>query len=131
MSEESEDWANSNNFAPAWSTKNAFALIKTALHQLFMMREDFNPENPYEQLINTLTVTGMINSAFELNKNIEVRYGWEILDDDNLVMHSCFGTVDKVGIRLSGKEVGFLLNMGDEEFAAFAYKDIYWISEVE
>ena len=95
------------------------------------MREDFNPENPYEQLINTLTVTGMINSAFELGKNIEVRYGWEILDDDNLVMHSCFGMVDKVGIRLGGKDVGFLLNMGDEEFAAFAYKDIYWISEVE
>lgn len=129
MSEEFDGESKSHDFAEAWENKNSFMLIKKTIHQLFMMRDDFSPENPYEQLINSLAVSGMIHSAFELSKNIEVRYGWEILDDDNLVTHSCFGTVEKVDIRLNAKDHGFLINLGDEEYAAFAYKDIYWICE--
>ena len=125
----SEDEGLSDQFAQAWEEKNAFALIKGAILHLFMMRDDFSPENPYEQLINLLTVSGMIHSAFELKKDIEVRYGWEILDDDNLVTHSCFGKVHKVDIRIGAKDEGFLLDLGDDEYSAFAYKDIYWISE--
>ncbi len=126
---ESEEGARSDQFAEAWGNKNAFSMIKTAILHLFIIRDDFSPENPYEQLINTMTVTGMIHSALELHKNIEVKYGWEILDDDNLVTHSCFGKVNKVDVRISGREQGFILDMGDDEYSAFAYKDIYWICE--
>lgn len=96
-----------------------------------MERDDFNPENPYEELITTLTATGMIHSAYELGKNIEIRYGWELLDDENIIMHSCFGTVDKVDVRIKAETMGFLLDLGDDEYGAFSYKDIYWICEAK
>lgn len=129
MQEPDKDGSRSYDFGEAWKHPHAFALIKTGIMKLFMEREDFSPENPYEQLISTLTATGMIHSAYELGKNIEVRYGWELLDDENIIMHSCFGTVEKVDIRISADAPGFLLDIGDDEYCAFAYKDIFWVCE--
>jgi len=123
--------APQHDFSEAWGYPHAFAIIKAGLQKAFMARDDFSPENPYEQLITTLTTTGMIHSAYNLGKNIEVRYGWELLDDENIVMHSCFGVVEKVDIKVKAKNLGFLLNLGDDEFGAFAYKDIFWVCEAD
>lgn len=98
---------------------------------MFMSRDDFSPENPYEELSATIAVTGMIHSAYELGKNIEVRYGWELLDDENIIMHSCFGVVEKVDIRIGANGYGFLMSVGDDEYSAFKYKDIYWVCEAD
>lgn len=129
MQEPEQEGSKSYDFDGAWEHPHAFALIKAGIMKMFMMRDDFNPENPYEQLISTVTATGMIHSAYDLDKNIEVRYGWEILDDDNIIMHSCYGLVEKVDIRIGADEPGFLLDVGDDEYCAFAYKDIFWICE--
>lgn len=131
MNEPEQEGTSSYDFSEAWGYPHAFAIIKAGLQKVFMEREDFSPENPYEQLITTLTATGMIYSAHQLRKNIEVRYGWEMLDDDNIVMHSCFGVVEKVDIKVKAKDLGFLLNLGDDEFGAFAYKDIFWVCEAD
>lgn len=131
MEEPDTEGSKSYDFAQAWQHPHAFAIIRTGILRLFMEREDFNPENPYEQLISTLTATGMIHSAYELGKNIEVRYGWEILDDDNIIMHSCYGVVEKIDIRVNAEEPGFLLDVGDDEYCAFAYKDIFWVCEAK
>ena len=69
----------------------------------------------------------MIYSAYQLKKNIEVRYSWELLDDENMIAHSCFGTIDKVDITINAEQMGFLMNLGDDDFGAFAYSDIYWV----
>jgi hypothetical protein len=131
VDESEKDGSTGYDFANAWGHPHAFALIKTGIMKLFMARDDFSPENPYEQLIATLTATGMIHSAYELGKNIEVRYGWELLDDENIIMHSCFGVVEKIDIRIKSDELGFLLDMGDDDYAAFAYKDIFWVCEAK
>lgn len=131
MSEPERDGSRSYDFGQAWGHPHAFAIIKTGIMKLFMEREDFNPENPYEDLISTLAATGMIHSAYELGKNIEIRYGWELLDDENIIMHSCFGTVDKIDIRINAQNMGFLLDLGDDDYAAFAYKDVYWVCEAK
>lgn len=131
MDESEKDGSTSYDFANAWGHPQAYALIKNGIIRLFMERDDFSPENPYEQLIAILTTTGMIHSAYELGKNIEVRYGWEILDDDNVVMHSCLGTVEKIDIKVKVDEPGFLLNMGDGDYVAFAYRDIFWVCEAK
>lgn len=131
MDEPEKDGTRSYDFDQAWGHPHAFALIKHGILKLFMERDDFNPENPYEELITTLTATGMIHSAYELGKNIEIRYGWELLDDENIIMHSCFGIVDKVDIRIKAETMGFLLDLGDGEYGAFSYKDVYWICEAK
>lgn len=121
----------SYDFSEAWGHPHAFAIIKHGIMKLFMEREDFNPENPYDELITTLTSTGLIHSAYELDKIIEVRYGWELLDDENIIMHSCFGRVAQIDVRIKAQEMGFLLDLGDDDYVAFAYKDIYWIAEAK
>lgn len=129
MEDSDFDGPKSHDFEEAWGHPHAFALIKAGLHNAFMMRDDFSPENPYDELIKRVTATGMIRSAYELNKNIEVRYGWELLDDDNLIMHSCFGIVDKIDIRIGADSLGFLMDVGDGDYCAFAYKEIFWVCE--
>jgi hypothetical protein len=119
------------DFSGAWSHPHAYALIKTAILKMFMDRDDFNPENPYESLISRVATTGMIRSAYDLDKRIEVRYGWEILDDDNIIMHSCFGYVDKVDIRINAEEMGFMLDLGDGDYGVFSYKNIFWVCGAE
>lgn len=131
MEESEKDGSTSYDFGQAWGNPRAYAIIKNRIMNVFIQRPDFNPENPYEELISTLTTTGLIHSAFELNKNLEVRYGWEMIDDENIVMHSCFGRVEKVDIRISGNDLGFLMNVDEVEFAAFRYKDIYWLCEAQ
>lgn len=131
MADPEQEGEKAYDFDGAWQHPHAFAMIKTCLTKAFMMRDDFNPENPYEQLLSTLTATGMIHSAYDLEKRIEVRYGWELLDYENIVMHSCFGIVDKVDIQISGKHLGFLIDLGDDEYATFAYKDIFWVCEAK
>ena len=118
-------------FIHAWEHPHAYAFIKAAIYKEFVKREDFNPENPYEALISGVANAGIIHSAHELQKRIEVKYDWELLDDNNVVMHSCYGLVEKVDIRISAKQLGFLMDLGDNEYAAFAYKDIFWICGVE
>lgn len=129
MEDSDKDGGTSYDFAEAWGHPHAFAIIKHGLMKLFMEREDFNPENPYDELITALTATGLIHSAYELDKMIEVRYGWELLDDENIIMHSCFGMVKQVDIRIKAGDMGFLFDLGDDEYAAFSYKDIYWVAE--
>lgn len=119
------------DFGQAWDHPHAYALIKAAIFKVFMMRDDFNPENPYEALISRIATAGMIHSAHELGKKIEVKYSWELLDDENLVMHSCFGTVEKIDIRINAEEMGFLMDLGDDEYGAFSYKNIFWVCEVK
>jgi len=131
VDESEKDGSTSYDFSGAWEFPNAFAVIKMGILKMFMNREDFSPENPYEQLISIVTATGMIHSAYELGKNIEIRYGWELLDDENIIMHSCYGTVDKIDIRIKADEPGFLLDMGDDDYAAFAYKDVFWVCEAK
>ncbi len=126
-----DDGESQFDFEHAWGHPHAYAFIKAAIYKEFMKREDFNPENPYEALISGVANTGIIHSAHELRKRIEVKYDWELLDDDNVVMHSCYGLVDKVDIRINAKELGFLMDLGDGEYGAFAYKDIFWICAVE
>jgi len=127
MSRPDEGGAGSHDFDQAWDHPQAFAIIKSGITKIFQERDDFNPENPYDQLITTLTVTGMIYSAYQLKKKIEVRYSWELLDDENMITHSCFGTIDKVDITINAEQMGFLMNIGDDDFGAFAYSDIYWV----
>lgn len=129
MKEPMEDGSEKYDFAAAWGHPHAYALIKAGIYKLFMMRDDFNPENPYESLISTITTTGMIHSAYELGKKIEVRYDWEMIDEENVVMHSCYGFVDKIDIRINGDDYGFLMDLGDDEYGAFAYKNIFWVCE--
>lgn len=131
MEDPEKESSQSYDFEGAWDHHHAFAIIKAGIQRLFMSRDDFNPENPYEELSSTITTTGMIHSAYRLGKNIEVRYGWEMIDDENIIMHSCFGIVDKVDIRINSDKPGFLMDMGDDEYAAFAYKDIYWVCEAQ
>lgn len=131
MPKSEEEGAKSYDFDGAWEHPHAFAIIKAGILRIFLEREDFNPENPYEQLITTLTTTGMIYSAFELKKNIEVRYSWELLDDENIIAHSCFGTIEKVDITINASKMGFLMNLGDGDLCAFAYSDVYWVCAAE
>lgn len=119
------------DFGAAWSHPHAFALIKMGIQKMFMDREDFSPDNPYEELSERVTTTGMIRSAYDLGLNIEVRYGWEMLDDDNIVMHSCFGTVEKIDISINADEGGFLMRIDEEEYAAFSYKSIFWVCKAD
>jgi hypothetical protein len=119
------------DFSGAWSHPHAYALIKAAIFKIFMERDDFNPENPYESLIGRVATTGMIRSAYDLDKRIEVRYGWELLDDNNIIMHSCFGYVDKVDVRINAEDMGFMLDLGDGDYGVFAYKNIFWVCEAE
>jgi hypothetical protein len=125
---EQEDSAQ-YDFNDAWGHPHAYAIVKTAIYKLFTMRDDFNPENPYESLISRITTTGMIHSAFELGKRVEVRYDWEMLDDENVIMHSCFGYIDRVDVRINAEDMGFIMDLGDEEYVAFAYKNIFWVCE--
>lgn len=131
MDEPDNEGSATYDFAQAWGHRHAFAVIKAGIQKMFMMRDDFNPENPYEELSATITTTGMIHSAYELGKNIEIRYGWELLDDENIIMHSCFGVIEKIDIRIGGQDLGFLMDIGDDEFGAFKYKDVYWVCEAE
>jgi len=129
MEQPEQDGSASYDFAGAWGHPHAYALIKAAIYKFFMMREDFNPENPYDSLTSKITTTGMIHSAFELGKKIEVRYGWEMLDDENIIMHSCYGFVDKIDVRINAEEMGFILDLGDDDYGVFAYDKIFWVCE--
>lgn len=129
MSDSERDGESTYDFEQAWDHPHAYALIKAAIFKVFMTRDDFNPENPYEALISGVATAGMIHSAYELGKTIEVRYDWELLDDDNVIMHSCFGTVEKIDIRINAEELGFLMDLGDDEYVAFSYKNIFWVCE--
>jgi hypothetical protein len=126
VDESSEDF-NEHDFSAAWSHPHAFALIKMGIQKMFMNRDDFSPENPFEELSERVTATGMIKSAHDLGIYIEVRYGWEMLDDDNIIMHSCFGTVEKVDISINAEESGFLMKIGEDEYGAFSYRSIFWV----
>ena len=117
------------DFNGAWNHPHAYALIKAAIFKLFMGREDFNPENPYESLISRITTAGMIHSAHELGKRAEVRYDWEMLDDDNVIMHSCYGYIDKIDVRVNAEELGFIMDLGDDEYGVFSYDKIFWVCE--
>ena len=96
-----------------------------------MERDDFSPENPYEELSERVAATGMIRSAYDLGLNIEIRYGWEMLDDDNIIMHSCFGTVEKVDITINAEENGFLMKIGEDEYGAFSYRSVFWVCKAD
>lgn len=129
MEQPEQEDSEQYDFNDAWGHPHAYAFVKIAIYKLFAMREDFNPENPYESLISRITTTGMIHSAFELGKRVEVRYDWEMLDDENVIMHSCFGYIDRVDVRINAEDMGFIMDLGDEEYGVFAYKNIFWVCE--
>ena len=129
MGQPEQDGSAPYDFGSAWEHPHAYALIKSAIYKLFMLKDDFNPENPYDSLIARITTVGMIHSAHELDKKIEVRYDWEMLDDDNVIMHSCYGFVDKIDVRINAEEMGFILDLGDDEYGVFAYDKIFWVCE--
>lgn len=131
MDKSGEDFPSGQDFSAAWNHPHAFALIKSGIQRLFLAKDDFSPENPYEELSTRITATGMIHSAFELGKYIEVRYGWEMLDDDNIIMHSCFGYVDEIDISINAEEGGFLMKIDDGDYGAFSYKNIFWVCAAE
>lgn len=122
-----DDGLDSGFFAEAWSKPHSYAVIKTAIYNMLISRDDFSPENPYDDIVSMVTTTGMIRSAYELRKNVEVRYDWELLDDQNVIMHSCFGTVEAIDIKINAQDSGFLMDIGEDDFAAFSYKNIFWV----
>jgi hypothetical protein len=32
-------------------------------------------------------------------------------------------------VRINAEDMGFIMDLGDEEYVAFAYKNIFWVCE--
>lgn len=132
----SGDWQNEElppEFHEAWNYTDGFLMLRNGLFQTIRMRDDFNPEYPYDEMTSYVVARGMIRSAAEFGRCIEVRYDWEALDEENVIMHSCVGHVMFFDININGSSQGFLLRTPDPDgdLMAFEYKNIFWVCSAE
>lgn len=118
------------DFSRAWEAEEPFLYLKNSLYEAAYEDEDYKFDYPYESIFNRIVSVGMVKEAHKRDAIIEVRYGWEPLDSDNVMMHSCRGMVVHPAILMDGKDPGFILELSEEEdlaICAFRYKDIFWI----
>lgn len=118
------------DFSRAWAAEEPFLYLKNCMYEAAYNDDDYKFDYPYESIFNRIVSVGLVKEAHKRDAVIEVRYGWEALDEDNIMMHSCRGMVVHPDILINGQESGFILELSEEDdlaICAFRYKDIFWI----
>lgn len=120
-------------FHEAWDHRDGFMMLRNGIFQTIRLRDDFNPEYPYDEMTSYVVARGMIRSAAEFGRRIEVRYDWEALDEENVIMHSAVGHVMYFDICVNGSSSGFMLRTPDpdSQLLVFEYKNIFWVCSAE
>lgn len=121
------------DFDSVWSLKSPFDSCKATLAQALILSENFNINYPYDLMLNHVVARGMVRSACELEMPIEVRYKWECLDEDNIIMHSVFGIVVAINVNINDEAEGFMIDGTDwgYGFMALDYGRIFWVGEAD
>ena len=118
------------DFARAWDEEQPFLHLKNSLYEAAYNDDDFRFDYPYESIFNRVVAVGMVKEAHYRDATIEIRYSWEPLDSDNVMMHSCRGTVIHPAILIDGTDAGFILELSEADnlsVCAFRYKDVFWV----
>lgn len=123
------------DFAAAWESEEPFLFIKTFLFQKVLDSGELHEDYPYDAIMNQVAAGGLIKHAHQEDKLVQIRYGWEALDEENIVLHSCIGWVMHPLIYVNGTRPGFLMEMeeGDSSeplICSFEYKKVFWVGPV-
>jgi hypothetical protein len=120
------------DFARAWREEEPFLFLKNSMYDNAYSNDDFRFDYPYESIFNQVCAIGMVKEAHKKDALVEVRYGWEPLDSDNIMMHSCIGMIIHPAILIDAKDAGFIMELQEETstVCAFKYRDIFWVAPV-
>jgi hypothetical protein len=129
MGHEQFDIGEDLDFAIAWDLDEPFVMLKSSLYEAAAHSSDFKPDYPYDAVFNRVCASGLIRDAFNTDRFIEIRYGWEMLDKSNIILHSCSGYVADYEITVDGGEPGFLMEIPGDGIAAFKYSSIFWVGQ--
>lgn len=123
------------DFAESWETAEPFLHAKTAMFERILNNGDMRNDYPYDAILNQIIASGLVKLAHKDDALIELRYGWEPLDDENIILHSCVGWVMHPLIHINGNQPGFLMEMeedGQDEpiICSFEYSKVFWLGPV-
>lgn len=121
--------SGSIDFALCWDLEKPFHEIKEYLYSQALKKNDYGPEYPYEEIFNGVISEGMIRSACRLDKKIQVHYGWEMIDESNVLLNSSMGYVEIPELMIDANKKGFLLDALEEGYLSLSYKSIFWVGE--
>lgn len=126
---------NGIDYDAAWESAEPFLYVKTVLFQKVLDDGDLHEDYPYDAIMNHIVTGGLIKHAHKVDEMVQIRYGWEALDQDNIVLHSCIGYVMHPLVYVNGSKPGFLMEMEEEDsnepvICSFEYSKVFWVGPV-
>lgn len=123
------------DYDAAWESEEPFLYVKTLLFQKVLDTGDLHEDYPYDGIMNHIVAGGLIKHVHKIDELVQIRYGWEALDQDNIVLHSCIGYVMHPLVYINGTKPGFLMEMEEDEDAdpvicSFEYSRVFWVGPV-
>ena len=131
--DEDFDGRVSIDYADAWRQDFPFLYLKTMMMQALIELGAGRNDYPYDQIFNFIVTRGLVKEAFAMDIPIEIRYRWELLDDENILMHSCSGMVAACDIVLKDDSHGFAIDgsLFDLDTLAISYRDVFWVARAD
>lgn len=123
------------DYEDAWDSIEPFMHVKTLLFENILNEGNLHEDYPYDSILNQVVASGLIKHAHKVDELVQIRYGWEMLDEENIILHSCIGYVMHPMIYVNGTRPGFLMEMNEEDNAepticSFEYKKVFWVGPV-
>lgn len=123
------------DYSDAWDSAEPFMQVKTILFESLLREGDLHEDYPYDSILNQIVASGLIKHAHKIDEPVQIRYGWEMLDEENIILHSCIGYVMHPKIYVNGTQPGFLMEMDEEDsteptICSFEYKKVFWVGPV-
>jgi hypothetical protein len=126
---------NKIDYAQAWDSPEPFMHVKTILFEKILREGNLHEDYPYDGIMNQIVAGGLVRYAHQEDELVQIRYGWEALDDENVVLHSCIGYVMHPLIYVNGTKPGFLMEMTEDDsdeptICSFEYRKVFWVGPV-
>lgn len=123
------------DFSVSWETADPFLHAKSSMYEKILRNHDMHNDYPYDAILNQIIAGGLIRHAHKLDSLVEIRYGWEPLDNENIVLHSCIGYVMHPLIFINGNKPGFLMEMEEDGqvepvICSYEYSKVFWLAPI-